>query len=337
MERILAVYDVEPQYAARFAEVTNQKDTIPFTVMAFTSFEKLKEYVVEHQVEVLLVSSQVAKEAVELLPVEKIMILNEGEAVTIKDEHPGIYKYQSSEAILREVMAHYGADSVKDINFKPMGKTQVMGVYSPISRCLKTSFALTLGQLLAAERRVLYVNLESFSGFGALMGEKYSGDLSDVLYFYKQGNGSMIRLKSVVYHLGQMDYIPPVQYPEDLNQADAAEMAAVLSQIAESGGYDVLVLDTGNYGRQVEELLELCDVIYMPVKEDGISVSKIQEFEEYLELSGRREIQEKIVKLKLPFHSCFGKKENYVEQLLWGELGDYVRQLIRGGTVPWGN
>lgn len=337
MERILAVYDVEPQYAARFAEVTNQKDTIPFTVMAFTSFEKLKEYVVEHQVEVLLVSSQVAKEAVELLPVEKIMILNEGEAVTIKDEHPGIYKYQSSDAILREVMAHYGADSVKDTNFKPMGKTQVMGVYSPISRCLKTSFALTLGQLLAAERRVLYVNLESFSGFGALMGEKYSGDLSDVLYFYKQGNGSMIRLKSVVYHLGQMDYIPPVQYPEDLNQADAAEMAAVLSQIAESGGYDVLVLDTGNYGRQVEELLELCDVIYMPVKEDGISVSKIQEFEEYLELSGRREIQEKIVKLKLPFHSCFGKKENYVEQLLWGELGDYVRQLIRGGTVPWGN
>lgn len=335
MERILAVYDVEPQYAARFAEVTNQKDTIPFTVMAFTSFEKLKEYVVEHQVEILLVSSQVEKEKVELLPVEKIMILSEGEAVAIKDEHPGIYKYQSSDAILREVMAHYGSDSADENSFNPIGKTQVIGVYSPISRCLKTSFALTLGQLLAVEQRVLYVNLESFSGFSALMGETYSGNLSDVLYFYKQGNGSLIRLKSVVYHLGQMDYIPPVQYPEDLNQVDAVQMAAVLSQIAESGGYDVLVLDTGNYGRQVEELLELCDVIYMPIKEDGISVSKIQEFEAYMELSGRRGVLEKLVKLKLPFHSCFGKKENYIEQLLWGELGDYVRQLIRGNAVFW--
>ena len=33
--------------------------------------------------------------------------------------------------------------------------------------------------------------------------------------------------------------------------------------------------------------------------------------------------------LKMPFHSSFGKKEHYVEQLIWSELGDYVRQLIR--------
>lgn len=330
MERILAVYDVEPQYAARFAEVTNQKDMIPFTVMAFTSFEKLKDYTIQHQVDILLVGAGTAKEMVELLPVDKIMILNEGEAVTVKDEYPGIYKYQSSDAILRDVMACYGEEEKKDDSFCRAQKAQIIGVYSPISRCLKTSFALTLGQLLALENHVLYVNLELFSGFSALMGEKYSGDLADVLYFYRQGNVGMIKLKSVVYQLGQMDYIPPVRYPNDLNQVGAKEMAEVLLKIAEQGGYETLVVDVGNYGREAEVILENCNVIYMPVREDGISISKIEEWENYLSVSEHQTILEKTVRLKLPFHSSFGRKENYVEQLLWGELGDYVRQLIKG-------
>lgn len=43
----------------------------------------------------------------------------------------------------------------------------------------------------------------------------------------------------------------------------------------------------------------------------------------------QEEVLGKTIKLKLPFHSSFGKKENYVEQLIWSELGDYVRKLIR--------
>ena len=37
MKHILAVYDVDPVYAARFAEVVNQKEKIPFEVVAFSS------------------------------------------------------------------------------------------------------------------------------------------------------------------------------------------------------------------------------------------------------------------------------------------------------------
>ena len=42
------------------------------------------------------------------------------------------------------------------------GLAKVLGVYSPVGRCLKTSFALTMGKLLAQEERVLYPNLEEF-------------------------------------------------------------------------------------------------------------------------------------------------------------------------------
>ena len=46
--------------------------------------------------------------------------------------------------------------------------------------------------------------------------------------------------------------------------------------------------------------------------------------------AGQEKVLDRIRKLKLPYHSTFGKRESYMEQLLWGELGDYVRQLLRG-------
>ena len=33
MEKIMAVYDVDPAYARRFADVTNQKERVPFDVI----------------------------------------------------------------------------------------------------------------------------------------------------------------------------------------------------------------------------------------------------------------------------------------------------------------
>ena len=54
MKHILAVYDVDPVYAARFAEVVNQKEKIPFEVVAFSSIERLRAFAAEHPVKLLL-------------------------------------------------------------------------------------------------------------------------------------------------------------------------------------------------------------------------------------------------------------------------------------------
>ncbi len=56
-----------------------------------------------------------------------------------------------------------------------------------------------MGQLMAKSERVLYVNLEEYSGFSRLMKEEYSQDLSDVLYLYLQKAYNWLRLKAMVY------------------------------------------------------------------------------------------------------------------------------------------
>ncbi|MEG1144862.1 MAG: hypothetical protein RSE05_05780 [Clostridium sp.] len=332
MKHVMAVYDVDPLYAVRFAEVVNQKEKIPFEVMAFRSMERLKNFAKENPIELLLISSLVGREEIEELGIKRVISLADGETLKTDMEYPSIYKYQSSDNIIREVMSCYCEVEGEARPVSLSSPAAIIGVYSPVGRCLKTSFALTIGQLLAQDERALYVTLEEYSGFSTLAHTEYQSDLSDLMYYYNQGNYNILRLNSVIHSLNGLDYVPPARYPEDLAQMGAEQMADLIRKIAEESIYETVILDVGNYGRQVFPLLKICSVIYMPVKEDSVSLAKIEEFYNHLNSSGNEAIREKIKNLKLPYHSSFGRRENYLEQLLWGELGDYVRQLLKGGV-----
>lgn len=62
MKHILAVYDVDPVYAARFAEVVNQKEKIPFEVVAFSSIERCGHLRRNIRVKLLLLGEHVPAE-----------------------------------------------------------------------------------------------------------------------------------------------------------------------------------------------------------------------------------------------------------------------------------
>lgn len=330
VKKVMAVYDSDPFYADRFADFVNSGNRLPFQVMAFSSLERLAGYAKQHEIEILLISASVSDKTVEEIQASHVVRLSDGYLSRESNSYPSVYKFQSSENIIREVMSCYGEDGkeVEELMF-PSGK--VLGVYSPVNRCLKTSFALAMGQLLGQEEKTLYVNLEDCSGLSAIMGEMFKGDLSDVLYFYRQGKYNWAKLGAAVYTWGSLDYIPPARYPEDLCQMEAEEMAVFLSEMARSSSYRMIIVDIGQFGRKAACLLEICDVVYMPVKEDFISSSKIEEFEQYLEVSGYGKIREKIRKIKLPQCGNSGKAGTYLEQLVWGEMGDYVREILHGG------
>lgn len=328
-KKVLAIYDMDPCYGERFAEFVNRREQVPFEVVAFTALERLKEYALGRQIELLLINAGVGQEEIEKLGAAQVVTLADGEVVPVREQYPSVYKYQAADQILREVMALYCENPDTDALTVLGSKAQVIGIYSPVNRCLKTSLALTMGQLLAKESKVLYLNLESCSGFGRLLGEEYKGDLSELLYFYTQEGYSWVRMASIIHTWGDLDYIPPARYAEDICQLGEEELAGFLSRIAQESPYEFLVADLGQIGRCAPGVLEACGVIYMPVKEDCVSAAKIEEFEEYLISSGHEGLKGRIQKLKLPYHSSFGRSDNYLEQLLWGELGDYTRKLLR--------
>lgn len=324
-KRIMAVYDVDPFYAERFSEFINQKEAVPFMAVAFTSLARLKAFAQRQQIEILLVGDEVPDQELEGLDIRQLVRLSE--AAMVKAGTPAVYKYQASDSILREVMACYQTDEREEQMIAVGARSRVIGVYSPIGRCGKTGFAVTLGQVLARDSKVLFLSLEEFSGFPKLMGSSYSGSFSDLVYYSRQGEFDRMRLGSVIYDYGGLDYVPPVAYAEDLAQMEGAEVAGLIEKIARECGYDVLIVDVGHFLRNVEALLAVCDVVYAPIKKDVVSEGKIQEWRQYLEDSGRMNLWEKIRLLKLPVPQEVISAGEYFEQMLWGPLGDFVREM----------
>ena len=87
----------------------------------------------------------------------------------------------------------------------------------------------------------------------------------------------------------------------------------------------------GHMGKGSLELFAACDVVYMPVLDDPVSTAKLEDFETYLKEAGHKGMEEKIQKLHLPEIKTGIRRGGYMEQLLWSEMGDYVRKLLEGG------
>ena len=327
---ILAVCDLEASYVLRLMEFIQSKQGISFEVQAFTSVKSLCEFAGKYEIALLLISSKAMSQEVSALPIDKIMILSEGEILEELAEYPCVYKYQATESLISEVMGYYASEKRSSPQTLLKRGMRYIAVYSPVKRALKTSFALALGQILARDKGVLYVNLESYSGFSWLLEKEYAGDISELMYFVKRGYGSLVyKLQGIVRSLDNLDYIPPALSPADIRSVTCEEWLALLGEIEAYSAYDTVILDLDEIVDGYFELLNQCDVIYMPVREDSVSVAKIRQYEGLLKISGYEGLMEKTRKLKLPFHNSFGTKEHYMGQLVWGELGDYVRGLIR--------
>lgn len=130
-------------------------------------------------------------------------------------------------------------------------------------------------------------------------------------------------------------WLPPLRYPDDYSQVTAAEMADFLLQILTVSVYETIVLDIGNFDRQVLPILEICQVVYMPVKEDMISLAKVKEFEAYVNRFGKKQVKDKFHKIHVPLMTGTKRMEHFPQELLWGDLGDFVRGLLKGQRNLW--
>lgn len=328
---ILAVCDLEEAYAYNFVEYMNQKRSIPFEVQAFTSVDHLMESAREHPIEILLISDKAMQDNVHELDVGKLIILSEGVHHPCLDQYPSVYKYQSSDNVIREVMNCYGVERITPTHVQTAKKkTEIIGIYSPVGRTAKTSFALTLGQIMARDKIVLYLNLEEYSGFEQLLECAYERTLGDLIYYIRQGNPNLlVKMNSMIQSVNNLDYLPPALSPMDIQNTTYEEWMILLGEIVKNSPYETVILDLGDGVADLYALLGECDTIYMPIRTDVISTSKIQHFEHLINMWNYGSVLERIRKVKLPYHRTQKQGLAYLDELIWSELGDYVRKLIR--------
>lgn len=325
-----AICDLEAAYACRLMNYLTDKQNIPFEILVFSSLDSMEVFTREHAIELLLISSRMMCGQIREMDIHRVVILSEGELVAGFEDYPTVYKYQASGSLAAEVMEYYAAQMQDAMPFYMKRNASVIGVYSPIGRCGKTCFALTYGQILAQRQKVLYLNLEDCAGFELLTGQNPSADLTDAMYFVRQNKGNVIvKINALVQRLGELAYVPPAYSAADLADVEEQEWLQLLDSVTALGGYETVILDMAGTVEARRALLSACTKLYVPVCDGIAAKAKLQQFEKLLTDLDCEEIRKELRYLHLPFAEPAGQGEYALEQLINGEMGDFVRRLLR--------
>lgn len=322
---MIAVCDSEAGYAGTLAEYLNTRKKLPFRAEAFTDPEKFCRYACKNQPEFLLIAEESLSTQVQALQIPHLIVLSSDRETEYR-EQKCIYKYQSAESLIREVMAYCQESVFADTSCSYEKKVQLIGVYSPLGRCGKTLFALTAGQIWGESRNVLYLNMEDYSGKQIFPEEDNLQNLSELFYYLRQGK-TLPALPDLTHSWGSLDYISPVSSFEDLRNISFKEWTALFAYLEKESSYHILVLDIGNGIDQLFSILDLCTQIYMPVLDDWISRQKIEQFKK-IAFSLSDTLETKIQELHLPFAPCEEKGPDFPKNLLWGKWGADIRKLL---------
>lgn len=326
-KRILAIFDGEESYAYRLMDFISGKENIPFEIHVFTKGDKFFPYAEKEEIECLLISENAYQKEIEKLKIPHIIILSENGS-NLNKALCHINKYQSSENVFKEIMEYYTEKAQDTGTFLRIGskKMHIIGIYTPVGRCLQTTFSLTLGQMLARRYKTLYLNFEAYSGLGRMLNREFKNDISDLAYYYNCAREKLFfRMESMIENINGMDFIPPTDVYQNLTGIRGADWVDLFREIEKVSEYEFLILDLSDCLLDLWEILQNCDQIYTIVREDPLAVAKVGQYEKALESMKYGEITSKTKKWNLPF---FKQLPLHFGELTYGELAGYIKREV---------
>lgn len=320
--KLLVFCDAEEDYAQHMTEYLRRKDDFPWEVRVYTQMGEVKELGTD--IDVLLIAESAYETLQEEICANQIIVLCEN-GIFQKDRVVSIDKYQSAERIKQKLLELYGEKQVIGrAGEGGVGQVKIIGMYSPVRRCLQTTFALTYGQLLAEKHKTLYLSFEYYGERQEWTGAQEDG-LSKLLYFLQEENSFLAHVRTSVRKLGNLDYVAPMINGEKLLYVTLQEWQTLLKKLSDSGAYEYIVLDLSENMQGLFQVLRLCDRVYTIVKDDMMARCKVNQYEQLLALQEYEDVKRKTAKYVLP---VFRKLPCNIEQYTKGELADYVRELL---------
>ncbi len=324
---VLAIFDSEERYARGLMEFLSQKGGLPFRIHVFTDGKKFYEYASTEKIDCLLLSEKEYSENTEKLNIAHLIILSETNRI-VDSTLKHIQKYQSLENIYKELLNEYSeyAEAVPAMRTPSTGKMKIIGIYTPIGRCLQTTFSITLGQILSKKGRALYMNFERYSGFSQMLRRSFSSDISDLMYYFECAKEKLsIRIESITEKIGDLEFIPPAEIYQNLSGISAEQWIDLFSEMEKCTDYEYLILDLTDGMLNLWDVLRFCDCILTISKNDGMALAKITQYERALECSQYEDVIGKTRKCRLP---VFKDIKQGFEDLTRSDLARYIREEI---------
>ena len=355
LKELMVVFDRDEIYAERLAASLNRQAECPFEVRTVADREDLKRLAREGRIAILLLGDDAEEQNFDRSLAGRTVHLSAVREETGPGGKAQVFKYQSVPGLLRSLRAmtgDAGAQERTTDNGKVL-KQGFIGVASPVGRCGKTAFSMTLARLLGEEKKVLSIDLETTSVLFGLYGRDFRHSFSDLLYAERVGmfawqeeharrNGpeetsggsaaaspGETAVSDFIVRQWGLDLAPPPDSPETIFDTSPQEIVRAAEHLYAASSYEAAVLDLGSGYGLIRAFLPKLGKLYVPTLRDEASRVKTEEF--------LRWVRKNTLKRELPVETVYvpavplpASGTDPVEPLLFSETGDLVRKMLSG-------
>lgn len=334
-KKIMAVCDTELDYAKKLAGRISEEKGGLFQVQVYSDLEAVREGSRRLPIDVLLISEAAAGE-LGGLGISDICLLTEEDTDTCGG-YKAFYKYQASSSLVREVLLSCGAGEAEytaaDVSERKV-RGRVTGVFSPAHCSVKTLWAIEAGLILGERQPVLYMNLEQYTGFEALLGKQYNNDIVDIMFCLgREGKADKQKLEAMYGSYNGLSFIPPMKtagafdgISDNVIPSAVRRLISLYEQDNVNSMNFIIEFSGSTQGHM--ELLDICDTVFIICGKDIMALAGLTDFEKEAGHGVRGEAPEKLVKV------CAGELkeaigEDFIKENLEGKFGNSVKQELR--------
>jgi hypothetical protein len=313
-----------------------KRKELPYEVCAFFSVEKMLSSMDHENTAVLVIAESEYCGRIAEAGFRQVLVLNES------DQYLGdirsVSKYQSMECIFEVIMKMCIESSKENGTVLPTAirhssDLKIIGVYTPISRCLQTQVSFTIGEILARKHKVLYMNFENYSGLSQLLNRTFRGSVSDLVYYNDCAREKVsAQIGLMTEEINGLNFLPPMKSFIELQSVQKNQWIELFRTIELVTEYEYLILDLTESTNGLLDVLRECSNVITIIRPDcAVSEAKMQQYREILRQKGYEDVYAKTRRWQMP---VFRELPANLAELTHGELASHVRKLME--TVELG-
>ena len=327
---LIAICDEDSDYANNLAAYFRLKGSFVSDTVVFTEYENFSQHLENHLLDIIIIHEDFLVSFTNPSH-NNLFILCENQTRDDVDNPHKIYKYSSAEDILRIVMANYDTKTPTTcLSYHKYKKSKIIGIASPLGRCGKTSFALSLGLNLSRNHSCLFITFDECSPLNSSLFKKQinNASLADIIYYYLQSMDiSDNRILSCFQTFQGMDYISPTDQFGTYTELQSEELQKFMLNISGLGRYEYIIVDWSLFSFDYS-LLKINDHLLIPtIDNDTYSNLKVSSFFDTIKSQYKTELI-LAKKVNLPLTSFTNISSEYTFSLTSLALGNFITSLI---------
>lgn len=283
MEKYFALYDSDLFYTTRFMEFLKKMKDFHFEISVFTKVESLKEFLMDKQVEILLLGDPYSIEELPKDKIRYIYLLTEDKRAGKALDYPYIFKYQPAAEVIREILSDYERkeDTSRVILNSNPGK--IISLFAPEAGFADLAFTWSLSTLLSDNNKVLLVLLDLLPVQLIDTISNRTSSLTEFIYYLKENSDIIIKMKSLLKISNNLSVLGGLAHGADILALNKEDIQKWITALKKNTDYHRIIFYLSNCTDSLTEFLNVSDEVIVTTKNSLYEEAVIKEWQRQME------------------------------------------------------